>query len=134
MYLAERGEYLLAARRGGAVWLTRGSITACRWCQLTGWLSRLTESGPAAQPWGHRDLASDVHQTGTTAIAESDRIHLLLRSQLPAESALPVDGEVAVGWRAQNSQVCAALGLAWPWLVCGAGLAGSRRWMISSGV
>jgi hypothetical protein len=29
-----------------------------------------------------------------------------------AESALPVDGEFAVGWRAQNSQVCAALGVA----------------------
>ena len=31
---------------------------------------------------GASGLANDGHQTGTTAIAESDRIHLLLRSQL----------------------------------------------------
>jgi hypothetical protein len=41
----------------GAPLADPGSITACRRCQLTGWLTRLTESGPAARSWGHRDLA-----------------------------------------------------------------------------
>ena len=91
MYLAERGEYLLAARRGGTVWLTRGSITACRWCQLAGWLSRLTESGPAARSWG---IGIWPVMYTRRAPQPSQRVigficYCVARSRLPAEYLRP---------------------------------------------